>query len=272
MFKDARLKRIYGQTLWPYASGNLGTDATKTNRTTNKWQSAWWNEIKWNEMKWKNEWMNGWMNEWMNEISKWHDMTWHEMKWNEMEWNGMEWINEWMNEMNEWMDESTQTIETWMRVTIVDLPCSVQHSKFIEVSSSETKKKLWQPSSKTTSSKPRFPEAPFPDILHSYFSICGLSLCGLLPPLDAMLGMSLAARRRAEARGLLPGTATSTTATTVSGAAEGTSWRRWLLLALLVLAISAWLGAQWKKLAKKGFGDGRCSWWRKCSGKKRDTF
>jgi hypothetical protein len=83
--------------------------------------------------------------------------------------------------------------------------------------------------------------------LHSYFSICGLSLCGLLPPLDAMLGMSLAARRRAEARGLLPGTATSTTATTattVSGAAEGTSWRRWLLLALLVLAISAWLGAQ----------------------------
>ena len=28
-----------------------------------------------------------------------------------------------------------------MRVTIVDLPCSVQHSKFIEVSSSETKKK-----------------------------------------------------------------------------------------------------------------------------------
>lgn len=93
----------------------------------------------------------------------------------------------------------------------------------------------------------KFPEAPFPDILHSYFSICGLSLCGLLPPLDAMLGMSLAARRRAEARGLLPGTATSTTATTattVSGAAEGTSWRRWLLLALLVLAISAWLGAQ----------------------------
>ena len=34
MFKDARLKRIYGQTLWPYASGNLGNDATKTNRTT----------------------------------------------------------------------------------------------------------------------------------------------------------------------------------------------------------------------------------------------
>ncbi|CAE7223399.1 GGB [Symbiodinium natans] len=36
----------------------------------------------------------------------------------------------------------------------------------------------------------KFPEAPFPDLLHSYFSVCGLSLCGLLPPLHALLGVS----------------------------------------------------------------------------------
>lgn len=34
------------------------------------------------------------------------------------------------------------------------------------------------------------PEASHADLLHSYFSICGLSLCGLLPPLNAKLGMS----------------------------------------------------------------------------------
>lgn len=50
----------------------------------------------------------------------------------------------------------------------------------------------------------RFPDAPFPDILHSYFSVCGLCLCGLLPPLDAMLGMSQASRQAAEDRGVLP--------------------------------------------------------------------
>ncbi|CAE7479585.1 PGGT1B [Symbiodinium sp. CCMP2592] len=36
----------------------------------------------------------------------------------------------------------------------------------------------------------KFPDAPFPDLLHSYFSVCGLSLCGLLPPLHALLGVS----------------------------------------------------------------------------------
>ena len=50
----------------------------------------------------------------------------------------------------------------------------------------------------------RFPDSQFPDILHSYFSVCGLCLCGLLPPLDAMLGMSQASRQAAEERGVLP--------------------------------------------------------------------
>ncbi|CAE7336438.1 Geranylgeranyl transferase type-1 subunit beta [Symbiodinium microadriaticum] len=36
----------------------------------------------------------------------------------------------------------------------------------------------------------KFPDAPFPDLLHSYFSVCGLSLCRLLPPLHALLGVS----------------------------------------------------------------------------------
>merc|ERR1712113_291658 len=29
-----------------------------------------------------------------------------------------------------------------------------------------------------------------PDLLHSYFSVCGLSLCGILPPLNPLLGCS----------------------------------------------------------------------------------
>eukprot|EP00429_Kryptoperidinium_foliaceum_P107984 CAMPEP_0176303000 /NCGR_PEP_ID=MMETSP0121_2-20121125/61677_1 /TAXON_ID=160619 /ORGANISM="Kryptoperidinium foliaceum, Strain CCMP 1326" /LENGTH=141 /DNA_ID=CAMNT_0017644537 /DNA_START=92 /DNA_END=514 /DNA_ORIENTATION=+ len=29
----------------------------------------------------------------------------------------------------------------------------------------------------------KFPEVQQPDLLHSYFSVCGLSLCGLLPPM-----------------------------------------------------------------------------------------
>lgn len=35
----------------------------------------------------------------------------------------------------------------------------------------------------------KFPDVP-PDLLHSYFSVAGLSLCGLLTPLDARLNMS----------------------------------------------------------------------------------
>ena len=128
------------------------------------------------------------------------------------------------------------------RSTVQCSPLKVQVAKCIGGPPKKTNK--IQNTGKTiitkTISPPRFPEAPFPDILHSYFSICGLSLCGLLPPLDAMLGMSLAARRRAEARGLLPAT-TTTAGTTATTEAEGTPWRRWVLLAVLVLAISGWL-------------------------------
>ena len=60
------------------------------------------------------------------------------------------------------------------------------------------------PTTKNGGKQLRFPDSPFPDILHSYFSVCGLCLCGLLPPLDAMLGMSQASRQAAEERGVLP--------------------------------------------------------------------
>ena len=88
----------------------------------------------------------------------------------------------------------------------------------------------------------RFPEAPFPDILHSYFSVCGLCLSGLLPPLDAMLGMSQSSRRRAEARGLLP--TTSMAAMGPATEAVGNDWgRTWLALGSLgVVLISAGIG------------------------------
>lgn len=36
----------------------------------------------------------------------------------------------------------------------------------------------------------KFPESANPDLLHSYFSVCGLSLCGLLPALNPLLNMS----------------------------------------------------------------------------------
>lgn len=36
----------------------------------------------------------------------------------------------------------------------------------------------------------KFPEVKAPDLLHSYFSVCGLSLCGILQPLNPLLGMS----------------------------------------------------------------------------------
>jgi len=36
----------------------------------------------------------------------------------------------------------------------------------------------------------KFPEVEHPDLLHSYFSVCGLSLCGILQPLNPMLNMS----------------------------------------------------------------------------------
>merc|ERR1712050_232754 len=36
----------------------------------------------------------------------------------------------------------------------------------------------------------KFPEVKQPDLLHSYFSVCGLSLCGILPPLNPLLGCS----------------------------------------------------------------------------------
>uniref|UniRef100_A0A7S4Q3J6 Prenyltransferase alpha-alpha toroid domain-containing protein n=1 Tax=Alexandrium monilatum TaxID=311494 RepID=A0A7S4Q3J6_9DINO len=36
----------------------------------------------------------------------------------------------------------------------------------------------------------KFPESRAPDLLHSYFSVCGLSLCGHLKPLNALLNMS----------------------------------------------------------------------------------
>lgn len=36
----------------------------------------------------------------------------------------------------------------------------------------------------------KFPDMPAPDLLHSYFSICGLSLCGLMQPIEAQLNMS----------------------------------------------------------------------------------
>mmetsp|Transcript_16250 Transcript_16250/g.35561 ORF Transcript_16250/g.35561 Transcript_16250/m.35561 type:complete len:410 (-) Transcript_16250:155-1384(-) len=36
----------------------------------------------------------------------------------------------------------------------------------------------------------KFPHNKFPDLLHSYMSVCGLSLCGLLPPLNVLLNMS----------------------------------------------------------------------------------
>ncbi|CAE8661748.1 unnamed protein product [Polarella glacialis] len=47
----------------------------------------------------------------------------------------------------------------------------------------------------------KFPEVPHPDILHSYFSVCGLALCGLLPPLNATLGMSERAFQKAAVLG-----------------------------------------------------------------------
>jgi len=36
----------------------------------------------------------------------------------------------------------------------------------------------------------KFPESEGPDLLHSYFSVCGLSLCGLLKPLNPLLNIS----------------------------------------------------------------------------------
>mmetsp|Transcript_128191 Transcript_128191/g.256015 ORF Transcript_128191/g.256015 Transcript_128191/m.256015 type:complete len:455 (+) Transcript_128191:174-1538(+) len=36
----------------------------------------------------------------------------------------------------------------------------------------------------------KFPEVKMPDLLHSYFSVCGLSLCGLLQPMNPLLNMS----------------------------------------------------------------------------------
>merc|ERR1719161_3078761 len=36
----------------------------------------------------------------------------------------------------------------------------------------------------------KLPESAVPDLLHTYFSICGLSLCGFLQPLNVELGMS----------------------------------------------------------------------------------
>lgn len=36
----------------------------------------------------------------------------------------------------------------------------------------------------------KFPEVKMPDLLHSYFSVCGLSLCGMLKPMNAWLNMS----------------------------------------------------------------------------------
>jgi len=36
----------------------------------------------------------------------------------------------------------------------------------------------------------KFPEVKMPDLLHSYFSVCGLSLCGFLQPMNPLLNMS----------------------------------------------------------------------------------
>ncbi|CAJ1360872.1 unnamed protein product [Effrenium voratum] len=49
----------------------------------------------------------------------------------------------------------------------------------------------------------KFPDAEFPDLLHSYFSVCGLCLCGVLPPLTALLGLSEAAFAAAQRSGAL---------------------------------------------------------------------
>eukprot|EP00931_Biecheleriopsis_adriatica_P088609 TRINITY_DN62898_c0_g1_i1.p1 TRINITY_DN62898_c0_g1~~TRINITY_DN62898_c0_g1_i1.p1 ORF type:complete len:407 (+),score=88.19 TRINITY_DN62898_c0_g1_i1:39-1259(+) len=43
----------------------------------------------------------------------------------------------------------------------------------------------------------KFPQVQHPDLLHSYFSVCGLCLCGLLEPLNATLGMSERAYQQA---------------------------------------------------------------------------
>eukprot|EP00746_Dinoflagellata_sp_MGD_P140523 gnl/MRDRNA2_/MRDRNA2_73756_c0_seq1.p1 gnl/MRDRNA2_/MRDRNA2_73756_c0~~gnl/MRDRNA2_/MRDRNA2_73756_c0_seq1.p1 ORF type:complete len:399 (+),score=31.33 gnl/MRDRNA2_/MRDRNA2_73756_c0_seq1:89-1285(+) len=36
----------------------------------------------------------------------------------------------------------------------------------------------------------KFPESQFPDLLHSYMSLCGLSYCGKLPAMNAQLGIT----------------------------------------------------------------------------------
>lgn len=46
----------------------------------------------------------------------------------------------------------------------------------------------------------KFPETRVPDILHSYFSVAGLSICGLLEPVNATLNMSERAYRSQCAR------------------------------------------------------------------------
>mmetsp|Transcript_73066 Transcript_73066/g.136522 ORF Transcript_73066/g.136522 Transcript_73066/m.136522 type:complete len:412 (-) Transcript_73066:38-1273(-) len=42
----------------------------------------------------------------------------------------------------------------------------------------------------------KFPESAGPDLLHSYFSVCGLCLCGLLPQMNCLLNMSQRAFHR----------------------------------------------------------------------------
>eukprot|EP00928_Gymnodinium_smaydae_P069784 TRINITY_DN5349_c0_g4_i1.p1 TRINITY_DN5349_c0_g4~~TRINITY_DN5349_c0_g4_i1.p1 ORF type:complete len:426 (-),score=102.81 TRINITY_DN5349_c0_g4_i1:32-1309(-) len=52
----------------------------------------------------------------------------------------------------------------------------------------------------------KLPESSAPDLLHSYMSVCGLSLCGLLEPMNAALGMTeRSARRFAHNFRLAPG-------------------------------------------------------------------
>ena len=99
----------------------------------------------------------------------------------------------------------------------------------------------------------KFPEAPVPDLLHSYFSVCGLCLCGLLQPLDAMLGMSRSSREASLSRGALraapargprpgptPGPMGSPEVPAASEAAAGESWKmQWLvMLGMLALLVS----------------------------------
>jgi len=49
---------------------------------------------------------------------------------------------------------------------------------------------LRQCESKMTGGFQKFPEVRFPDLLHSYFSVAGLSLCGYLQPINCMLDIS----------------------------------------------------------------------------------